>query len=70
MTVRKFNYFRFVTFIVVLIAIIVGIILLIKHINYKKTYEYKLLEIGYSEKEVEVIEKKLSNSEIDKLLII
>ena len=68
MTVRKFNYFRFGIFIIVLISIIVGTIILIKNINYKKTNEYKLLNLGYNEKEIEVVEYKLEQKEIDNLL--
>ena len=67
MTVRKFNYFRFITFIVILIAIIVGIVLLIKHLNYKKTIEYSLLEKGYSEEEVTLLKSKLSEKELTKI---
>lgn len=68
MVVRKFNYFRFISFIVILVGIIVGIVVLIKKSNYKKTYEYKLLEAGYSQVQISTIEEELTNSQIDKLL--
>ncbi len=65
---QKFNYFRFSIFIVILIAIIVGIVLLVKHIKYTKTYEYKLLNVGYTMEDVELILDKLSDSKKDILL--
>ena len=68
MTVRKFNYFRFITFIVIVIAIIVGIVILIKHIKYTKTDEYKLLNVGYSEEEIEVLTNKVSKDEISRFI--
>ena len=72
MVIRKFNYVRFFTFIAVLLAIIIGIIVFsvstIKKINYKKTYDYKLTQINYSESEIKEIKDKLNNSQIDKLL--
>ena len=68
MTVRKFNYFRFITFIVILIAIIVGIVVLIKHINYTKSDEYKLINVGYSEEELAILRSKLSDEEIAKFI--
>jgi len=68
MVVRKFNYFRFISFIVILIGIIVGIVLFIKKSNYKKTNEYKLLELGYSQIQISTIEQELNDSQIDKLL--
>ncbi len=68
MTVRKFNYIRFSIFIAVLVAIIIGIVFLIKHINYTKTNEYKLLKLGYTESEINIINDKLSGDEINKIL--
>ncbi len=68
MTVRKFNYFRFGVFIAIVIAIIVGIVLLISHINYTKTNQYKLLNIGYTEEEISILNNKLNESEINKLM--
>ena len=72
MVVKKFNYVKFSIFIVIVITIItlitIGIIKLVKYFNYTKTYEYKLVQIGYSLDETEVIEKKLTNTQIEKLL--
>lgn len=69
MVVRKFNYFRFFIFIVVLLSIIVGIIYLVKTNNYKNSYEYKLLQVGYSEEEVNVLLTKYNNRVEDLLKI-
>ena len=68
MKVQKFNYVRFFIFIFTLIALIVGIVILIKHINYTKTYEYKFLNLGYNEEEIKVLENKLNDKEKEKLL--
>ena len=68
MKVQKFNYIRFSIFIIILIAIIVGIIMVVKHVNYTKTYEYKFLEIGYNLDEIKIIEDNLENKEKDNLL--
>ena len=72
MTVRKFNYVRFGIFIAIVLAILIGIIVgivsLVKHINYTKTYEYKLLNIGYSKEESDIITSKLKDSDIEELL--
>ena len=68
MVVRKLNYFKLISFIVVLCLMIFGIIKLITIINYRSTSEYKLLNIGYSQKEVEILTKNLKKDEINKLL--
>ena len=68
MVVRKFNYYRFFVFIVILIAIIVGSIILINKHNYKKTYDYKLSVIGYNKEEINIIKNKLNDKIIDDLL--
>ena len=68
MVVRKFNYYRFFIFIVILISLIVGSIILINRHNYKKTYDYKLSVIGYSEEEIELLKNKLDNNKLDELL--
>ena len=65
---QKFNYIKFGIFIIILISIIVGIVLLVKHIGYTKTYEYKFLQIGYNLDEIKVIEDKLENKNKDILL--
>ena len=49
------------------VLIIIGIISLIKFINYRNSYDYKLSEIGYNETEIKII-KKLKDNEIDKIL--
>ena len=70
--VKKFNFVKFISFILVLIIILSGIIvgttLLVKKSNYKKTYDYKLISLGYSEEETKTIKEKLTEKEIDKIL--
>lgn len=68
MVVRKFNYYRFFIVLIILIVIIFGITSFIKDKNYKKTYEYKLTNIGYSIEDVNKIEKELNSNQIDKIL--
>ena len=63
MIVRKLNYFKLISFIVVLCLMIFGIIKLITIINYRSTSEYKLLNIGYSQKEVKELTKNLKKDE-------
>ena len=64
MVVRKFNYYRFFIFIVILLSIIIGSIILIKNAKYKKTYDYKLSVVGYNESEIKIIKEKLDNIQI------
>lgn len=68
MVVRKFNYYRLFMVIVVFIAIVSGIVYYIKDKNYKETYEYKLLNIGYSLEEIDNLKNELKTNQIDKLL--
>ena len=50
------------------IALFIGLLFLIKHINYTKTYDYKLLKIGYNKQDVKIIKKTLKSKQIDTLL--
>ena len=72
MVVRKFNYYRFATFLVIVIGIISGIIFgvvkLVNNYKYKQSYDYKLSLVGYKEDEVKTIKDKLNNAEIDNLM--
>ena len=72
MVVRKFNYYRFATFLVIVIGIISGIIFgvvkLVNNYKYKQSYDYKLSLVGYKEDEVKTIKDKLNNEEIDNLM--
>lgn len=68
MVVRRFNYYRFFVFVVVLSVIIFTTYKLISNYKYKQTYEYKLSLVGYKEDEITTIKNKLIDSEIDKLL--
>lgn len=69
---RKFNYYKFGIFCIVVIGIIVLIILgitsLIKSINYKKSYEYKFIQEGYSKEEYDIISKNVEEKNYEKLL--
>lgn len=71
-TVKKFNYLKFSIFIIIVICIlaslIVGPILLINHINYKKTYEYKFTQLGYNTDEFAILKSKLSDKELENVL--
>ena len=67
MVVKKFNYFRFFIFLVILVSIIIGIVYLVRTNNYKNSYEYKLLEKGYSEEEVNILLTKYEDR-IDNIL--
>lgn len=53
---------------VVLLVILISLFLLIRHINYTKTYDYKLDKIGYSEKEINILKKELKDKQLDQLL--
>ena len=65
--IKKKPIIMIVIGIIVLIAIILGINYIIKTINYHKTYEYKLLQIGYKIEEVKKIED-LTNETKDYIL--
>lgn len=69
---KKFNYKKFLIFCAVLIGIIVAIIYgissLISGIKYKKTYEYKFINMGYTLEEEKVFEENLDNKELNTLL--
>lgn len=55
--------------ILIVIGLIIGGVALFNYLNYKKTYEYKLSKIGYSEEEITLIETKLQDSTIDNILL-
>lgn len=54
----------------ILLVIVLVILFLVgfKEYNYRKTYEYKLLNIGYSKEETSVITNNLDNKTIDYIL--
>ena len=57
--------------IIISILFVIGIIssiLIIKHINYTKTYTYKLTKLGYSKADTTILEKQLKKKELDVLL--
>lgn len=66
---RKIKKFPIIIIICTILLIIATIITIkiINHINYTKTYDYKLKQIGYSEEEI-ISLKKLENKDIDKIL--
>ncbi len=68
MVVKKFNYYRFTMFIIAIIAIIVFVVKYINQKKYEESLEFKLLQIGYDINETKVIEDKLEQKEIDKIL--
>lgn len=72
MIVRKFNYTKFVIFIVIVIGIISGIVYgiskLVSNYKYKQTYEYKLLSIGYDSDEVKTLLHKFNDDKLEDIL--
>lgn len=71
MTKKKLNFKKLGVFIgivvVILVVVIIGIKSLIDESNLRKTIEYKLGEVGYSDNEIEYI-KTLKEDEINTLL--
>ncbi len=63
---RKWVYY-FLAIIILSVLIIVGINAY-KEYQYRQSYEYKLLTIGYTDSEVEILLEKLSDSSLDNLL--
>ena len=66
---RKKKLIPIVIVLIILSAIIYGSIKVINTINYHKTYEYKLLQIGYSKEEIKTLES-LTDETKDYLLTI
>ena len=66
---RKIKKKPIIIIILILALITFGIIYLIKTINYHKTYEYKLLQVGYSKEEIVKLDK-LNDKTKDYLLTI
>ena len=64
---RKLKIKALIIALLVIIAIIFGSIKIITTINYHKTYEYKLLKVGYSKEEVSKLDT-LSNETKDYIL--
>ena len=54
---RKLKIMPIIIILVILILVGFGINYVVKTMNYHKTYEYKLLKIGYSKEEIKTIEK-------------
>lgn len=69
---KKLNYKRLGIFIfiviLILVGIVIGIVKLVNNINYKKTYEYKFTELGYTLEEFNTIDEELKDNEKDILL--
>lgn len=72
MVKRKLNVKRlgifFAIILVILILIIFGVNSLISEAKLKKTDEYKLGEVGYTENEIKIILKELKDKELDKII--
>ena len=66
---RRIKIVPIIILFVILLLGIFGVNYAIKTINYHKTYEYKLLKVGYSKDEIQVIDK-LSDNTKDYLLTI
>ena len=66
---RKLKIVPIIVLLVVIIGIIFGVKKIIDVNNYHKTYEYKLLKVGYSKEEIKDIEK-LNNDSKDFILSI
>ena len=70
---KRFNYYKFVAFclivILIIFGIIFGIISIVKNINYKKSYEYKFIQIGYSVEEEKILEEYFDSKKLNELLI-
>src|SRR5574344_1021835 len=67
MIVRKLNYYKLISFIVILALVIFGIIKLISLYNYRKSDEYAFLNIGYSKEEINTLNKELNKEELSKV---
>ena len=66
---RNFNFKIILAIVLGAILVTLGVLQLVKTINYHKTYEYKLSKAGYSKEEIVEIEK-LKDSNKDYLLTI
>ena len=66
---RRIKKKPIIALILLITILIFGIIYLIKTINYHKTYDYKLGNVGYTEEEITIL-KKLDNTSLDYLLTI
>lgn len=66
---RKIKKSAFIKLFIVLLVFVIGILYIIKTINYHNSYEYKLKQLNYSDTEIKNI-KKLKNSTIDYILTI
>ena len=69
---KKFNYYKFfifcLTVLLIICGIIFGVLSLIGKIKYKNTYEYKLINIGYTAEEEKILENNLQDIELNALL--
>ena len=68
MVVKKFNYYRFTMFILIIGLIIFGVVKYTNKKKYEESYEYKLLTLGYEKEESDTLQDKLSKEELDKIL--
>jgi LAS superfamily LD-carboxypeptidase LdcB len=65
---KKKNIFVAVTILILIIVAIIMGIKIKKDMDYKKTYEYKLLNLGYNEASTAILIKELSTKELDQIL--
>lgn len=66
---RRLKIKPIVILIIIILALIFGIVCLIKTINYHKTYEYKFIKNGYTKEDIVTLEK-LDSTSLDYLLTI
>ena len=65
---KRLKIKRIIILFIVIIFVAVGLMLLINNIKYKKSYEYKLIKIGYNTNEISKIKSSLKDKEVDKIL--
>ncbi len=68
MKVKRLKINRIIALIIILALIIGGTSWIIKNISYKKSYEYKLEQLGYSESEVKDLKELFKSEELDQIL--
>ncbi len=68
MKIKRLKINRIIILILALVIIIGSTIGVVKNIQYKKTYEYKLIQKGYNENEIKKIQDSFKELEIDKIL--
>ncbi len=68
MKIKKLNIKKLLIFLISIITFIILGVMLINNIKYKKTSEYKLLELGYNLEEIKVLQKELNADQLNEIL--